>query len=150
MAYWLLKTEPGSYSWDDLVRDKKSTWDGVSNPTALINLRNMRKGDSVLVYHTGGERAVVGVAEIARDPYPDPKQNDPKLVVVDVKPKRKLGQVVSLDDIKADATFAKWDLLRISRLSVMPVPPAMWKRIEQLASSPPPRATSKASKGRSA
>ena len=145
MAYWLLKTEPGTYSWDDLLRDTKSTWDGVSNPTALIHLRNMRKGDLALIYHTGGERAVVGIAEIASDPYPDPKENNPKLVVVDVRPKQKLPRPVTLDDIKNDSTFAKWDLVRISRLSVMPVPPTMWKRIEQLASAP--RA---APKGRSA
>src|SRR6185503_18260856 len=136
MAYWLLKTEPGSYSWDDLVRDKKSPWNGVSNATALIHLRKMRKGDLALIYHTGDERAAVGVAQIASDPYPDPKEDDERLVVVDVKPQKKLAQPVTLEDIKADPVFAGWDLLRISRLSVMPVPAAMWKRIERLASAP--------------
>ncbi|HTL30714.1 MAG TPA: EVE domain-containing protein [Tepidisphaeraceae bacterium] len=134
MALWLLKTEPSTYSYDDLARDKKTTWDGVTNAVALKNIRSMKKGDAALVYHTGDERAVVGVAEIASDPYPDPKQDNEKLVVVDLKPKKKLAQPVTLETIKADKTFAGWDLVRIGRLSIVPVPEAMWKRIEQLAS----------------
>lgn len=136
MGKWLLKTEPGTYSWDDLVRDKKTTWDGVSNPVALKNIRAMAKGDAVLIYHTGGERAVVGVAEAASEPYPDPKAKDggAKLVVVDLKPKSKLANPVTLNQIKADGTFAGWELLRIGRLSVVPVPESMWKRIEAMAS----------------
>ena len=133
MAYWLLKTEPSTYSWADLEREKKATWDGVANATALIHLRAMKKGDLALIYHTGDERQAVGVAEIASAPYPDPKENDPKLAVVDLKPKKKLAQPVGLEAIKADKTFAGWDLLRIGRLSVVPVPPAMWKRIEELS-----------------
>ena len=133
MARWLLKTEPSTYSFDQLVQDKNTTWDGVANATALQNIRAMKKGDAVLVYHTGSEKAAVGVAEVASDPYPDPKEKDEKLAVVDLKPKRKLGQPVTLSDIKADKAFAGWDLLRISRLSVVPVPDAMWKRIEELA-----------------
>ena len=133
MAYWLLKTEPGSYSWADLVRDKKTTWNGVSNATALKHIRSMKKGDLVLIYHTGGERAAVGVAEVASAPYADPRQNDEKLVVVDLKPKKALARPVGLYAIKAGKTFAGWDLLRIGRLSVVPVPPAMWKRIADLA-----------------
>jgi predicted RNA-binding protein with PUA-like domain len=142
MAKWLLKSEPSCYSWPDLMRDGKAMWDGVANATALIHLRRMQKGDLALIYHTGGERAAVGIAAISHDPYPDPKEDDPRLVVVDVKPIRKLARPVSLDEIKADPIFAGWDLLRISRLSVVPVPPAMWKRIEQLASksaTPPNR-----------
>ena len=133
MAYWLLKTEPSTYSWADLEREKKATWDGVANATALIHLRAMKKGDLALIYHTGDERQAVGVAEIASAPYPDPKQDNEKLVVVDLKPKKKLPQPVGLEAIKADKTFQGWDLLRIGRLSVVPVPPAMWKRVEELS-----------------
>ena len=133
MAYWLLKTEPSTYSWDDLARDKKTTWDGVTNATALIHLRAMTKGDLALVYHTGDERQAVGVAEVKSDPYPDPREGDDKLAVVDIKAKQKLAQPVGLSDIKADKTFGGWDFLRIGRLSVVPVPPAMWERILELA-----------------
>jgi predicted RNA-binding protein with PUA-like domain len=133
MAYWLLKTEPDCYAWDDLVRDKSTVWDGVSNALALKHIRSMKKGDLALVYHTGGERSAVGVAEVKSNPYPDPKVGDEKLAVVDLKPKKKLPQPVSLSDIKADKAFAGWEFLRIGRLSVVPVPPAMWERILELA-----------------
>jgi predicted RNA-binding protein with PUA-like domain len=133
MANWLLKTEPGSFSWNDLVRQKKATWDGVSNPTALKHLRSMKKGDVALIYHTGKEKQVVGVAQIASNPYPDPGKKDERLVVVDIRPDRPLARPVGLDAIKADPTFAGWELVRISRLSVMPVPQKMWKRIEELS-----------------
>lgn len=133
MARWLLKTEPSTYSFADLQRDKKTTWDGIGNAMALIHLRAMNKGDLVLIYHTGSERAVVGIAEVTSKPYPDPKEDDAKLVVIDLKPKRALANPVSLDVIKKDKTFAGWDLLRIGRLSVVPVPEAMWKRIEALS-----------------
>ena len=133
MAYGLLKTEPHCYSWSDLVRDKKTVWDGVTNALALKHLRMMKKGDQALIYHTGGERAAVGIAEIASAPYADPKEDDPKIVVVDIKPKKPLAEAVGLDVIKADKTFAGWDLLRIGRLSIVPVPDAMWKRIVDLA-----------------
>src|SRR3954469_9550070 len=106
MAYWLLKTEPDGYSWDDLARDKKTTWDGISNATALKHIRVMKKGDLVLIYHTGGERAAVGIAEVIGAPRPDPKEDDDRLVVVDLKPKKKLARPVSLDEFKADKTFA--------------------------------------------
>jgi predicted RNA-binding protein with PUA-like domain len=133
LARWLLKTEPDSYSWDQLVADKKTTWDGVSNALALKHIRTMKKGDLALVYHTGGERAAVGIAEIVSAPYVDPKEGDERLVVVDLKAKKKLAKPVTLDVIKADKRFAGWDLLRIGRLSVVPVPDAMWKRIEELS-----------------
>ena len=133
MAYWLLKTEPDCYAWDDLVRDKATVWDGISNALALKYLRTMKKGDLALVYHTGDERRVVGVAEVKSNPYTDPKEEDEKLAVVDLKPKKKLPQPVTLSDIKADKAFAGWDFLRIGRLSVVPVPPPMWDRIVQLA-----------------
>src|SRR3954447_10814370 len=131
VAYWLLKTEPDCYSWDDLSRDKKTTWDGVNNALALKHIRSMKKGDLALIYHTGDERAAVGVAEVTSAPYADPKEGDEKLAVVDLKPKRKLARPVTLADIKADEAFAGWDLLRIGRLSVVPVPQSMWDRIEE-------------------
>src|SRR5947208_3358782 len=133
MANWLLKTEPGTYSWDDLVREKKTAWSGVSNATALIHLRAMGKGDSVLIYHTGSERAAVGIAQITRAAYPDPNEKDERLVVVDLKPKQKLARPVTLAEFKADKIFAGWDLLRIGRLSVVPVPQKMWDRVMELA-----------------
>jgi len=134
VAYWLLKTEPGTYSYDDLAKEKKATWDGISNAAALKNIRAMKKGELALIYHTGDERAVVGVAEITSKPHPDPKKDDEKLVVIEIKPKRKLATPVTLETIKVDKAFAGWDLLRIGRLSVVPVPAGVWKRIEQLAS----------------
>lgn len=133
MAKWLLKTEPDSYSWDDLVRDKKATWDGVSNPVALKHLRSMKMGDLALIYHTGDEKQVVGVAEVTSNAYPDPKQSDERMVAVDLKPKSKLKSPVTLGTIKSDPAFGDWELVRISRLSVMPVPDALWKRLEKLS-----------------
>ena len=135
MARWLLKTEPDSYSWDNLVRDKRAAWDGVSNALALKHIRSMKKGDAALIYHTGDERAAVGIAEVIGAPYPDPNEGDDKLVVVDLKPRKKLDRPVTLSDIKADKAFAGWDLLRIGRLSVVPVPDAMWDRILELSKS---------------
>jgi len=135
MAHWLLKTEPDCYAWDDLARDKGTPWDGVSNALALKHLRTMRKGDLALIYHTGDERAAVGIAEVVSAPYPDPKEGDDRLVVVDLKPRKKLPRPVTLAAIKADPAFEGWDLLRIGRLSVLPVPEAMWARIEELAAA---------------
>jgi predicted RNA-binding protein with PUA-like domain len=128
MAHWLLKTEPSCYSWDDLVREKKAVWEGVKNATAVKNIRAMKKGDTAIIYHTGGVRAAMGVAEIVSAPYSDENES----AVVDVKAKKKFARPVSLDEFKADPAFAGWILLRIGRLSVVPVPPAMWKRIEEL------------------
>jgi predicted RNA-binding protein with PUA-like domain len=129
---WLLKTEPGEYSWDDLVRDRRTAWTGVKNPLALKHIREMNKGDEALIYHTGDQRAIVGIAKIVSAPRPDPK-GGPKSAVVDLEPAKPLANPVTLARIKADSAFAGWELLRIGRLSVMPVPPAMWKRIESLA-----------------
>ena len=133
MGNWLLKTEPDCYSWADLARDKKATWDGVTNALALKHIRTMKKGDLALIYHTGDERQAVGIAQITTAPYPDPKEDDEKLAVVDLKPVKPLKNPVSLDVIKSDPAFAGWDLLRISRLSVVPVPDAMWERLEELS-----------------
>lgn len=124
---WLLKTEPGEYSFDDLVRDKATVWDGVRNPLALTHLREIRKGDQLLIYHTGAVRAVMGLARAVSDPYPDPAQQDPKRVVVDVAPTRRLAQPITLEAIKADPKFRGFELLRLPRLSVMPVPEAVWR-----------------------
>jgi len=132
MSYWLLKTEPTCYSWPDLVRDKKTTWDGVSNALALKHLRNIKKGDRAFIYHTGDERAIIGVAEITSNAYANPKEEDEKLAVVDLKLSAKLKRPITLSDIKADPAFAGWDLVKNSRLSVMPVPEGIWKRIEEL------------------
>jgi predicted RNA-binding protein with PUA-like domain len=138
MAYWLIKTEPDCYAWDDLVRDKSTVWDGVSNALALKHIRSMKKGDLALVYHTGDQRRAVGVAEVKTNPYPDPKEGDDKRVVVDLRPKKKLTQPVTLSDIKADKAFEGWDFLRIGRLSVVPVPPAMWERVLELSENGEP------------
>jgi predicted RNA-binding protein with PUA-like domain len=135
LARWLLKTEPSTYSFDDLAREKATVWSGVKNATALIHIRAMKKGDAALIYHTGDERAAVGTATIASNSYPDPKERNEKIVVVDIKAGKRLANPVSLDVIKSDPVFKNWDLLRISRLSVMPIPDAMWARIMELAKS---------------
>ncbi len=135
MACWLLKSDPETYSFDDLERDRRTVWDGVRNNTALIHLRRMKKDDEVLIYHSGSDKAVVGVAKVSRGPYPDPTLQDPRCVVVDLAFSRRLSKPVPLSRIKADPTFASFDLVRISRLSVMPVAPPLWKRL--LAMSEP-------------
>ncbi len=131
--YWLLKTEPSDYSQTDLERDVRTIWDGVSNNLALKHLRNMKRGDLAFIYHTGKERALVGIAEVISDPYPDPGKNDAKLVVVDVKAREELPQIVSLAEVKADSEFSDFPLVRLPRLSVMPVTPAQWNRLLAMA-----------------
>lgn len=127
--YWLLKTEPGDYSYDDLEKDGSTVWDGVGNNTALIHMRNVKPGDLALIYHTGNQRRIVGVARVTSDPYPDPEHDDPKRVVFDVEPDHRLEKSVELSEIKADGRFDEWDLVRNPRLSVMPVPAKHWKRL---------------------
>ena len=127
--YWIVKTEPSTYSYDDLTRQRTATWDGVKNNLALKHLRLMQPGDRVLVYHTGDQKAVVGLAEVVSAAYPDPKQRDPKLAVVDLKAVGRLPQAVSLGQIKADRAFADLGLVRMGRLSVMPASPAQFKRL---------------------
>jgi predicted RNA-binding protein with PUA-like domain len=129
MAYWLLKTEPSTYSYAHLVRDKKAVWDGVSNPVALKNIRAMKKGDLAFVYHTGDEKAIVGIAQVASDVYPDPKQNDERLVVFELKPQEKLKAPVTLAAVKTRKEFAQFELVRLPRLSVMPVPADHWNKL---------------------
>jgi predicted RNA-binding protein with PUA-like domain len=133
MAYWLFKEEPSHYSFDDLVRDKKARWDGVENNLALKHMRSIAKGDRIFFYHTADEKAVVGIMEVVKGPYPDPKKHDSRLVVVDVKPVSRLRRPVTLAEIKATPKFSDFALVRISRLSVMPVTPDQWDEIERMA-----------------
>lgn len=126
---WLLKTEPSSFSFADLERAGGATWDGVKNPAALKNLRAMQKGDRALVYHTGDEKAVVGVAEVTREAYPDPKSRNPRLVVVDLRPHRRLARAISLAEIRALPAFADSPLVKQARLSVVPLTAAQWKAL---------------------
>jgi predicted RNA-binding protein with PUA-like domain len=121
MNYWLVKTEPETFSWDDLVRDKKTVWDGVRNFQARNNLKGMKTGDLAFFYHTGDEKAIVGVAKIVKEGYPEPKDKD--WLAVDIAPERKLKNPVSLAQIKADKRLANMVLVRASRLSVQSVRP---------------------------
>jgi predicted RNA-binding protein with PUA-like domain len=129
MNRWLLKSEPTTYSFADLLREQVTTWDGVKNPAALNHLRAMKNGDQALFYHTGDEKAIVGVARIVSNPYRDPQLEDPKRAVVDIAPVRGLKTPVSLARIKTDPRFAGFALVRIPRLSVMPVTPEQWEAL---------------------
>jgi predicted RNA-binding protein with PUA-like domain len=129
LAMWLLKTEPSSFSFADLERAGGAAWDGVKNPAALKNLRAMQKGDRALVYHTGDEKAVVGLAEVTREAYPDPKSRNPRLVVVDLRPLRRLARAISLAEIRALPAFADSPLVKQARLSVVPLTAAQWKAL---------------------
>jgi len=130
---WLMKSDPDTYSFADLERDGQTRWDGVSNPLALKHLRSAHKGDAVLVYETGDVKSVVGLAEVASDPYPDPKQKDPRLVVVDLKAGRRLSRPVALSEVKQQPSLKDFYLARMPRLSVMPVTDSQWKAILDLA-----------------
>jgi len=129
---WLLKTEPGAYSYDDLEREGRTRWDGVTNPAALKNLRAMKPGERALVYHTGDEKAVVGLAEVVTAAYP-PKPGEARLVVVDLEPRGRLARPVTLAEIKQLAVFAASPLVRQGRLSVVPLDAAQWQAIEARA-----------------
>jgi predicted RNA-binding protein with PUA-like domain len=129
MSYWLLKSEPEAYAFADLVRDGSTVWDGVANNAALKHIRDVKPGDQALIYHTGDERQAVGLAEVTSDPYPDPRGDDPKLVVFDLRPLRALARPVTLAEIKADPFFADFALVRQGRLSVVPVSAAQWERL---------------------
>jgi predicted RNA-binding protein with PUA-like domain len=128
-SYWLFKEEPTSYSYDALVKDRKTTWSGVKNPLAQKHLRSVKKGDRIFYYHTGNEKAVVGIARAVTDAYPDPKDKTGKASVVDVVPEAKLERAVTLAEIKADRKFATFPLTRLPRLSVMPVSDEEWEGI---------------------
>ena len=133
MAAWLFKTEPGEYSYADLARDKRTVWSGVSNALALIHLRKIAKGDTVVLYHTGAQKSAVGLATVSKGPYPDPELADAKRVVVDLKPLRALANAVHLSVFKNDSVLRTTELVRISRLSVMPLTAAHLERLLTLS-----------------
>lgn len=134
---WIVKTEPSSYSWDSLERDGTTAWDGVRNAQALIHLRAMREGDRVLVYHSGADKALVGLARVTRGPYPDPASGDPKFVAVDIAAERPLARRVALAEIKGIRALAKLALVRQGRLSVLPVSADEWRTLMKLAGERP-------------
>jgi predicted RNA-binding protein with PUA-like domain len=133
MAYWLLKSEPHKYAWDDLVRDGRTIWDGVRNHTAAINLRAMKVGDRAFFYHSNEGKEIVGIVEIVREHYLDPKDAAGRFPAVDVTPVGALKEPVTLAAIKADPALASMELIRQSRLSVAPVRDAEWTRILEMA-----------------
>jgi predicted RNA-binding protein with PUA-like domain len=132
-GYWLFKTEPTAYSYDALEKDRRTTWDGVKNPVARKHLAAVARGDLALIYHTGDEKAAIGVAKAISAPYPDPKQKDDRATVIDIAPVARLARPVTLAELKTRAAFAASPLARQPRLSVMPITPAQWKEIERLS-----------------
>jgi predicted RNA-binding protein with PUA-like domain len=131
MNYWLVKTEPDTYCWDDLVKEKVGTWDGVRNFQARSNMKAMKNGDQVFVYHTGDEKSVIGIAKVVKEPYPEPKDKD--WIAVDLSAGKKLKNPVSLSQIKSDKRLANMVLVRASRLSVQPVKPEEWDLVISLS-----------------
>ncbi|HJL67279.1 MAG TPA: EVE domain-containing protein [Nitrosopumilus sp.] len=134
--YWLAKQEPSGprgYNFENLKKDKTTIWDGVHNNLALKHMREMKSGDLVLFYHTGSERQAVGIMQITSNPYPNPEENFERFIVVDVKYKKTLKRPVTLDEIKKNIKFKDWELVRISRLSVMPVPKLVWDEILKIS-----------------
>lgn len=132
MNYWLAKQEPSGprgYNFETLKKDKTTIWDGVHNNLALKHMREIKKGDLVLFYHTGDERQIVGIMEVISNPYPNPKEDNKRFIVFDVKYKKSLKRPISLDEMKKQKKFQNWELIRISRLSVMPVPQQIWDTI---------------------
>jgi predicted RNA-binding protein with PUA-like domain len=132
-AAWLLKTEPGTYSYEDLVRERRTVWDGITNPVALRNLRAMRSGDRALIYHTGKEKQAVGWAQVARAAYPDPRLGDERRPVVDLEAGKRLGRPVTLAELKSEKAFAASPLVRQGRLSVVPLTEEQLAALEALA-----------------
>lgn len=133
MAYWLVKSEPFKYSWDQFVKDKQTFWDGVRNYAARNNLRGMKKGDEVLFYHSNEGLEIVGIAKVVKESYQDPTTEEDAWVVVDLKPIRALKKPVSLAQVKAEKSLANMDLIRLGRLSVQTVKPEEWQLIMQMA-----------------
>ena len=129
---WLFKTEPSEYSYDDLERETKAVWDGVTNSLALKHLRQVRMGDEILIYHSGDIKAIIGLAQAVSDPYQNPREDDDKLIVINLKPKRRLVRPITLSQIKVIEEFKEFDLLRLPRLSVMPIPDNYWDRLQDL------------------
>jgi len=132
---WLFKEEPSSYSFEQFTNDGGTSWSGVRNPLAQKHLRSVRKGDRIFYYHTGSEKAIIGMARASSDAYPDPNDKSGKAVVVDVAPVRALKRPVTLAEIKASNKFATFPLTRLPRLSVMPVSDAEWKEIERMSTT---------------
>ena len=133
MAYWLVKSEPSTYGWDHLVKDKKTSWDGVRNYAARNHLKEMKKGDEVLFYHSNEGMEIVGIARVEKEFYQDPTTTDSNWVVVDLKPGKKLKNPVSLTQIKSDKRLSDMALVRLGRLSVQPVTEKEWKIVMELA-----------------
>jgi len=129
VGFWLLKSDPEDYSYDDLERDKETVWDGVANNLALLNLRSMKNGDLAFIYHTGSERRIIGIADVTSDPYPDPKARNQRFLVIKVAAKRRLRKYVTLEEVKSRKELKNFDLVRLPRLSVMPVDGESWKRL---------------------
>src|SRR5215203_5682149 len=130
---WLVKEEPANYHFDQFAADGSTVWSGVKNPVAQRNLRRMQKGDRVFYYHTGKEKAIIGTAKVSAPAYPDPRDKSGKLVVVELVPDKKLRRPVTLAEIKTSGRFPEWALVRIPRLSVMPVTDEQWEAIEAMA-----------------
>jgi predicted RNA-binding protein with PUA-like domain len=133
MSYWLIKSEPSIYSYDQLVKDGQTTWDGIRNYAARNHLRSMKKGDQVLFYHSNEGLEIVGIATVTREPYQDPTTKEEAWLAVDIAPYKKLKKPVNMQQVKADKRLAEMALLRISRLSVQPVTDKEWKVIMELA-----------------
>lgn len=131
--HWLAKQEPSSYNFNTLKKDKKTVWDGVHNNLALKNISKMKKGDQIFFYHSGDEKQIVGIMEVESDPYPNPKEREKRFLVVDVKYKKNLARPITLEEIKKQKKLKDWELLRISRLSVMPAPKEIWDSIIKMS-----------------
>jgi predicted RNA-binding protein with PUA-like domain len=134
-GYWLLKSEPDDYSFADLERDERAVWDGVRNPVALAHMRRIQPGDLAFFYHTGSERAIVGVARAESGAYPDPRADDERIVVFELSGRKRLRHPVTLKQIKESGEFRDWELVRIPRLSVMPVSKRLWDRVIAMSRS---------------
>jgi predicted RNA-binding protein with PUA-like domain len=132
VAYWILKTDADTYPFEQLERERRAVWDGVTNALALKHIRSMAPGDTALIYHSNVGKELVGLARITSAPYPDPKRHDPQLVVVDLESDRRLPNRVPLAAIKADPAFSDLGLVRMSRLSVSPVSAQQWKKLLQM------------------
>jgi len=132
MAYWLIKSEPEVYSWDQLLKDKQTRWDGIRNYAARLHLRSMKKGDEVFFYHSNKGTEIVGIATVTKEAYPDPTSDDPAWFAIDIKPLKKLPKPVSLDQIKKEKKLSGMALVRISRLSVQPVKDVEWEMIMKM------------------
>ena len=135
MNYWLVKSEPSTYSWEQMVKDGKTTWDGIRNYAARIHLQTMKKGDQVFFYHSNEGLEIVGIAKVIKEAFPDPSTNDDRWVAVDLKPHKKLKRPVTLSEIKEHKKLKEMALLRISRLSVQPVTEEEWNLILELSNS---------------